>query len=299
MRLPFVSRQQAILTTALASIASIRPPAFAASNSIKERLDARNSQLLTKPQNQGFSTPPEAEFPEWLEGDWLTTQSFAGYELPAKDVISREVLFGKDGDDVPGFKKCSIALLPDVGKEGVRMTLRWIKDDNGKVRERRAANLNSAIRGGLGYDAIERIDYLEDQGNTMGFGSNRGNPNRLKLIFAPGLTVNANRIELFVNARETERPADDLFYTSEAFRQVTFSGTTSRQTNGEYAHFHSYRRVSPTQVDAVIVTAVYADPLQLEKFFVKAGGNRPLVVFSHGLRLIKKGAAPPVAQQAA
>ena len=39
------------------------------------------------------------------------------------------------------------------------MTLQWAKDENGKVRERRAANLNSAIRGGLGYDAIERIEW--------------------------------------------------------------------------------------------------------------------------------------------
>ena len=121
------------------------------------------------------------------------------------------------------------------------------------------------------------------------------NPNRLKLVFAPGLTTNANRIEIFVNARETERPAgrDDLFYTSETIRQVTFSGTTSRQVNGEYCHFHSYRRVSPTQVDSVIVTAVYADPLQLERFFVRTGDRRPLIVFSHGVRMIKKVDAPP------
>lgn len=288
----FISRQQAILTTALASFAaqSIAPPAALAAQSIKSLLDLNDSKLLLKPQNQGLSTPAEAEFPDWLEGEWLTTQSFAGYELPAKDLISREMLFGKEGVDVPGFKKLSMALLPDVGKEDVRMTLRWIRDDNGKVRERRAANLNSAIRGGLGYDAIERIDYLEDQGNSMGFGSNKGNPNRLKLVFAPGLTTNANRIELFVNARETERPSADLFYTAETFRQVTFSNTADRQINGEYAHFHSYRRVSPTQVDAVIVTAAYADPLQLERFFVKTGSSKPLIVFSHSLRMMKKEA---------
>ena len=287
---PIVNRQQAILTTALASFAAIRPPPAFAAQSIKERLDTQDSKLLLKPQNQGLSTPAEAEFPDWLEGEWQTTQSFAGYELPAKEVISREDLFGPYGDDVPGFKKCSIALLPDVGKDPVRMTLRWTTDAQGKVRERRAANLNSAIRGGLGYDAIERIDYLEDSGNNLGLGSNKNNPNRLKLVFAGGLTNNADRIELFVNARETERPREDLFYTAEAFRQVTFS--PGRSINGEYAHFHSYRRVSPDQIDAVIVTAVYADPLQLERFFVKAGGNRPLVVFSHSLRMSRKPAAP-------
>ena len=113
------------------------------------------------------------------------------------------------------------------------------------------------------------------------------NPNRLKLVFAPGLTTNAQRIELFVNARETEAPSETLFYTSETLKQTTFSGTSSRQVNGEYCHFTSFRRVSPTAVDAVIVTAIYADPLQLERFFVKVGGSRPLIIFSHGLRMTK------------
>jgi hypothetical protein len=38
----------------------------------------------------------------------------------------------------------------------------------------------------------------------------------------------------------------------------------------------------------VIVTAVYADPLQLERFFVKLGGSRPLIIFSHSVRLAKR-----------
>ena len=295
MKQPTLSRQR-LLTAALASFASSPSlPAFALPNppaSIKERLDSRNSQLLLKPLNQGLATPSEAAYPDWLEGEWNAAQSFAGYELPAKDLIPREALFAEA--DVPGFKKCSIALLPDVGKEGVRMPLRWVRDGSGTVREDRVFNLRSSIRGGLGYDAIERIEYKEEA-MLPGTSQFLGNPNRLKLVFAPGLTTNANRIEIFVNARETERPAgrDDLFYTSETIRQVTFSGTTSRQVNGEYCHFHSYRRVSPTQVDSVIVTAVYADPLQLERFFVRTGDRRPLIVFSHGVRMIKKVDAPP------
>ena len=43
-----------------------------------------------------------------------------------------------------------------------------------------------------------------------------------------------------------------------------------------------------SQVEAVFVTAVYADPLQLERLFVKVGGSRPLVVFSHGLSLSRE-----------
>jgi len=287
----FAFRRQATLTGAasLAYLAAesaygadVQPP-----KSLKARLDAQDGKLLLKPQNQGLLAPGEAEYPAWLEGEWNATQTFAGYELPSKDLIPRDQLFAEA--DVPGFKKCSIALLPDVGKEGVTLKLRWFKDSNGVVREDRASNYRSAIRGGLGYDAIERVDYKEDPTNPFGLGSNTGNPNRIKLVFSPGLTINADRIELFLNARETETPSgrDDLFYTSESVRQVTFSRTKQRQVNGEYCHFISHRRISPRQVDMVMVTAAYCDPVQLERFWTKVGGNRPIVLFSHVLRLTK------------
>jgi len=285
-----ISRQQALVLTAFSSLPAFHvAPASSAEPqvpaSIKARLDAQDARLLLKPTNGALLPPPEAEYPAWLEGEWSAAQSFAGYELPAKDVISRDALFAEA--DVPGFKKCSIALLPDVGKEGVQLRLRWVRDASGVIREDRAANLRSSMRAGLGYDAIERVDYKDDPNNRFGLGSNAGNPNRLKLVFAPGLTTNADRIEIFCNARETERASEDLFYIDEAVRQVTFSGTSSRQVNGEYCHFISYRRVTPSQVDAVILTAAYADPLGTERLFVKVGGVRPLIIFSHRLRMQK------------
>ena len=106
--------RQALLTTAVTSLVSlaIRTPLSATAPSIKARLDARDSKLLLKPTNAGISPPAEVAFPEWLEGEWTGALSFAGYELPAKDVLQREALFAEA--DVPGFKKCSIAFLPDV-----------------------------------------------------------------------------------------------------------------------------------------------------------------------------------------
>ena len=98
MKQPTLSRQR-LLTAALASFASSPSlPAFALPNppaSIKERLDSQNSQLLLKPLNQGLATPSEAAYPDWLEGEWNAAQSFAGYELPAKDLIPREALFAE------------------------------------------------------------------------------------------------------------------------------------------------------------------------------------------------------------
>ena len=36
-----------------------------------------------------------------------------------------------------------------------------------------------------------------------------------------------------------------------------------------------------------VLTAVYSDPLQLERFVVKVGPNRPLILFSHQLALTR------------
>ena len=150
-----ISRQALLVATA-ASLAGLSiQPTFAGPPSLKAKLDARDSSLLTKPS--GGAPPGEAVFPAWMAGEWKVRQSFAGYELPAKDKIDRAELFAEA--DVPGFKKCSIALLPDVGKEGVSFPMRWAADSSGLVREDRVFNYRAATRGGLGYDAIERIDY--------------------------------------------------------------------------------------------------------------------------------------------
>lgn len=262
---------------------NVRPALSDSSNNpLTAKLAARNAALLTKPQ--GMAAPTELAYPAWLEGEWRASLSFAGYELPAKDVIPREALFAEG--NVPGFQKCSLALLPDVGKEGVTFPMRWSKDKDGVVREDRVANLRAAIRGGLGYDAIEQIEVVPDAMIPNPFGVN---PNRLKLVFARGLTNNAERIELFTNSREAEQPTPDLFVSSEALRQITVSASTkagvARQVSGEYAHFFTYRRISENEVRGNILTAAYADALTLERFFVKVGGSRPLIIFSHGLRL--------------
>lgn len=212
-----LGRQAVLAAAAAASFAGTAERASAAT--LAERLGSRDARQLAKPF---FSVAPaEAAYPEWLDGEWRASLTFDGYELPVKDLVPREALFAEG--TVPGFQKCSLAFLPDVGK-GVAFPMRWARDAGGKVREDRSANLRAAIRGGLGYDAIERIEYKDDPMIPNPFGVN---PNRLKLVFASGLTTNAERIELFVNSREAEQPSSDLFLTSEYVRQVTFSATST------------------------------------------------------------------------
>jgi hypothetical protein len=100
--------------------------------------------------------------------------------------------------------------------------MRWVRGKDGAVREDRAANLRSAIAGGLGYNAVERVDYKMDPMLPNPFGVN---PNRLSLIFVPGRPLNAERIEIFASAREWEAPSPDVFLESEYVRQVTFSSS--------------------------------------------------------------------------
>lgn len=173
---PLLSRHKfvATLTAVLASAGIQRQSAAAAQGTLSARLGSRDAKQLAKPIFN--AAPPEAAYPAWLDGTWKATLNFGGYELPAKDLFTREELFADA--NVPGFQKVSIALIPDVGKENVQFEMRFAKDVNGVVREDRASNLRSAIRGGLGYDAVERIDYKMDPMIPNPFGVN---PNRLSM----------------------------------------------------------------------------------------------------------------------
>ena len=212
--------RQALLVAAASSLAGMSVQPALSASSLKAKLDARDASLLTKPRAMG-GPPAEAIYPTWMQGDWQATLRFAGYELPAKDQISREALFAEG--TVPGFQKCSIALLPDIGKERVSFPMRWVAEGgSGAVREDRVFNMRSAVRGGLGYDAIERVDYKEDPNNAFGLGSNTGNPNRLKLVFAPGFTPNAGA------PRETSNRGP---------RPSRASGAPARTADGRAARF--------------------------------------------------------------
>lgn len=148
-----LSRRMTLLVAAALNDPRVLPAV--AISSLSDRLAQRDPRSLAK--TVFSSVPAEARFPSWLDGEWQASLSFDGYELPAKDTLPRNDLFAEP--TVPGFQKCSIALIPDVGKEGVTFPMRWFRDGSGAVREDRAANLRAAVRGGLGYDAIVRKDF--------------------------------------------------------------------------------------------------------------------------------------------
>jgi hypothetical protein len=260
----------------------------AATGSLAERLSKRDPSALT---NSVFNLPPPAQlYPPFMRGSWDVTLKYGGYLFPSQKV-PRDKLTADF--QIPGFQKCSIASLADVGKEVVRYTM---SIDDASGMEDRCTSLSTSINGHLGYPAVQEVLY-----------SPKVNPNRLSIVFYEYKTTNAERIELFCNGRESELIRRDdiqsnIFVCSEYIRQVTF-GTGSdvgvpRQVGTNYAHFWTWKQPfgsgqdgpsssisgskdnnnSNTIMTGNLLTAAYLDP-QDSLFFEEP--SKPVAIYSH------------------
>lgn len=184
--------------------------------------------------------------------------------------------------NIPGFQKCSIISVSDIGKEEVKYRMKIVKDTG---LEDRRVTLESCINSHLGYKAIREVLYDPSS-----------NANRISIDFVPNRTRNANRVELFCNARESElvrNPSSaapcggdgslSIFVNSEYIRQVTFGLSqefgVARQIVGNYAHFWTWReQPEGNRMTGNLLTAVYLDP-QDALFFDEP--SKPVAVYSH------------------
>jgi hypothetical protein len=181
------------------------------------------------------------------------------------------------------FKNCSIAGIADIGKEQVPAYLYQIDPTTGLAIVQ--ANLKNTVDAYLGYPAVASVIYAAAK-----------NPNRIGIDFVDYKTINAERIELFCNARESElvtTPVQQVFVCSEYLRQVTF-GTGSevgvpRQAVTNYAHFWTWRpgpddnpavAASPSTIKGNLLTVAYLDP-QDPMYFEEP--SKPVAVYSHTL----------------
>ena len=237
-------------------------------NGLASRLVQRDPSLL---RNKVFNIPPGPQiFPPWMRGTWQFQSQFSGYLFPSQK-ISRNTLT-KDFV-IPGFQKCSIAQTADVGKDSVQYRM---KIDPTTGLEDRAFNFKAAIDAYLGYPAVNEVIY-----------DARKNPNRISIDFNDYRTINAERIELFCNARESEEyqaAADGtpIFVHSEYARQVTFgTGSTygvPRQVGTNYGLFWTWKRVSDNELAGNLLTAAFLDP-QDSLYFEEPVA--PVVVYSN------------------
>jgi hypothetical protein len=272
-----------IVSAGLTSTVVLSSPATAqATVGLAAKLASRDPSALS---NSVFNVPPSAQvYPEFMRGTWDVQVKFGGFLFPSQKIskqrITQNIL-------IPGFQKCSIAAICDVGKESTsyRMTI-----DPTTGYEDRISTLTKQINGGLGYPAVQQVLY-----------NPKANPNRLSIDFVDYQTTNAERIELFCNARESESVIETgVFVCSEYLRQVTF-GTGSevgipRQVIGNYAHFWTWRPSSSNNnstenkddtgygLKGNLLTAAYLDP-QDAMFFEEP--TKPVAVYSHMLTATK------------
>ena len=156
---------------------------------------------------------------------------------------------------MPGFQKCSIAAICDVGKEEAVYGM-YINESTGL--EDREFTLTNQVNAFLGYHAVAEVIYDATK-----------NPNRLSVDFIDYRTRNAERIELFCNARESEVYGDTpIFVCSEHIRQVTFGGSADVDDENK--------------LTGNLLTAAYLDP-QGPLFFDEP--SKPVAIYSHVLKV--------------
>lgn len=272
------SRRFTVHATVAGLLSTSRPAPAVAEGYIglRARLAQRDLQELKSPI---FNIPPRQQtYPEWLEGTWLVEQSFNSAAFP---VVARETVIREE--DTPGFKVCSIIDFADVGKPSVMYESRYVREQ-GVLVEDLPFNIRSSVSAHLGGNkSVSRVDYMPEK-----------DPNRWTVAIQG--SKNAERVEVFVNARDSESPPSDpdLFFSSECRRQVTFSSRVLQGYSGNYQHFKIYRRLDGDHVRLNVITASYFDPLS-PKYFETV--DKPVVVFRHQMNLTRTSASlstPPL-----
>eukprot|EP00467_Chlorarachnion_reptans_P023909 CAMPEP_0114503392 /NCGR_PEP_ID=MMETSP0109-20121206/9622_1 /TAXON_ID=29199 /ORGANISM="Chlorarachnion reptans, Strain CCCM449" /LENGTH=321 /DNA_ID=CAMNT_0001681415 /DNA_START=353 /DNA_END=1318 /DNA_ORIENTATION=+ len=222
--------------------------ASASSPSLQERLETKSLE-----KSVFNRVPGEQEYPNWMEGTWKARTTFAGYEFPSripKEQLVRDV-------SIPGFQKLSVAYIPDIGSDH-DYSLRYIRDPiTKKIIADTPSNLKSIIDSYTSNpDSVKSVQY------------DRKNPNRCTIELQQEVTRNAQRIELFTNAREsqlttTKERQDPLFITSETIRQVNLGYgeyKRSKELVLDYQLVYTFTKVDAGHINATISTVGYVQP---------------------------------------
>jgi len=252
---------------------------------LASKLSKRDPSAL---KNSVFNIPPSAQvYPSFLRGTWDLQMNFRGYIFPSDKIPKQKIT---SNVQIPGFQKLSVVQISDIGKDNIQyqMTI-----DPTTGYDHREMTIPSMVNSHLDKKVVDQVIY-----------DVKSNPNRLSIDFLKGQTRNAERIELFCNARESElvqRPFDtstttssessssitqNVFVCSEYIRQVTFSYSqefgVARQVVGNYAHFWTWREnpLDGNSITGNVLTAAYLDP-QDPMFFDEP--SKPVAVYSHDL----------------
>lgn len=247
-------------------------------------------------------------YPAWLEGEFIERIDFGGATFPDARFdfarLSRTA-------ETPGFRKLSVARTPDVGRERTtEYRARFERREGQGVVEDREFNMRELMEAYLGPESVESVTTDGDD--------------RMTIRLRRGVSPNAERIELFTNARESETAKDGTFYASESVRQVALGyGTeygTARMSPTDYEHIWTFTPLPDIGASAVdlravnrvsvkLVTAAYLQPNDALRLTASTTANprgapvpqvldagslafEPVVLYTHVALLERVGCVP-------
>lgn len=264
-------------------------------------VNIRHTVNYTAFQKKFFQKPPGfLAYPSWMEGEWHVSCRFIGADFPSSAAnsnpfVPRERIAADTS--LPGFRRLSIAMVPDVGKDH-DFRMRFLRPNvegigTGEVREDKVFNLKQALESELGKATVTNIDYNPAK-----------NPNRASLALLPGSSPNAQRIELFWNARsslpspplETDTTtgpsgsssgssssSQDVFRFVEDIRQVSLTPQLAETSSvGDYRHLWEFYHIGPESIKTYLSTVAYTTP---QGPLFQTAGLQPLVVYFHTLTM--------------
>ena len=304
-----------VAVTGNLAFSTTRGAAKAATTTTTRRPGGLAAQLASRDptvlKNSLFNIPPSVlVYPEWMRGEWLVTSRFSGYLFPSTNIPKSTLL---QNVLIPGFQKCSIAATADVGKDPVPAY--GLRIDPLTGWEDRQHNWKTVINAYLGYPAVQSVVY-----------DGAKNPNRVGIDFVDYRTINAERIELFCNARDSESyttittntnnhdedpttatnntttTTTNVFVASEHVKQVTFgTGSTvgvPRQVTTNYGLYWTWQQQQQQQQQSPIQeqrpkrtlqgNLLVAAYLDPQDALYFQEPVQPVVVYSHVLSAIQQ-----------
>lgn len=205
-------------------------------------------------------------YPEWMEGTWTATSSLDEMVAPlAPELVT------------PGFEgnrqyldrsmSFSVRFVPQVPKRSPRsafpMTARV--PEFPPIVADRAFNGTNISRAYLGDKALLSVQVDPDDPNRQ-ITALRGD----------------RQLVSIVSRRNSETPAPDRFVATELIDQVFRS--SSQIYFNQVESTTAYHQISPTQIEAEQVTAIYLSPQDPNYF---KAGNQPVALYHYNLVLSK------------
>eukprot|EP00242_Pyramimonas_sp_CCMP2087_P003111 CAMPEP_0198231456 /NCGR_PEP_ID=MMETSP1445-20131203/115211_1 /TAXON_ID=36898 /ORGANISM="Pyramimonas sp., Strain CCMP2087" /LENGTH=374 /DNA_ID=CAMNT_0043912071 /DNA_START=94 /DNA_END=1218 /DNA_ORIENTATION=- len=241
------------------------------------------SRVVTNPGN-AFSGPSQLYFPDWFEGEWHATSTFAAFDAPlgrrfvpkgALEAVNAPVEYGGLGSVVEYDLRF---YAPPDNELGPPTAFGFAngKPPRNKVVADRKFNTRATTNAFMGFGAVQRVEY--DPVTS---------PTKLVVQLAeltPDMQpIGQKRVELYINNRSAQIVDDHTFLCSEFYRQV---GVGVRRVDmTDYELLTKYVRRPDGSIHASQRSVVYLQP-QDDLFFDVY--NRGVAVYEYEIDLAKR-----------